>query len=581
MSAAGQKPKYKKRLIALVAGLAALLVLIPALLFLDPGGERRFRQTYQEAAAAYQAGDYDNALSLLRRAEGIRHSDESMMLMVDCYEAQGNLDMALEILRQMDTGESRVSSRIASLERRRMQDREVETVTIGDRELRLDLTELDLSGAGLGDAVLPQLRSFRALETLNLSRNGIDDLTELKSFGGLTSLDLSGNPVSDLSPLAALSGLRYLVLDDTGAADFTPLYKLSNLSSLSLLGLELTPEQLSELTAALPNCAVHTDSDREGILTVTLHGVSFASDVKVLDLSGMGLRDLSALRVCTQLTTLRLGDNAIGDLQPLMNLSQLQALELQNNQISDLRPLIGLSSLSSLNVAGNQITETSAAGSIASLRVLDLSDNPIRDFSGLGRLTDLGTLHLENCGLASENLVELYPMAHLRLLYLDGNEGLADSAIGGLQRALPGCAISHSDLIYTVELAGSLFLSDLTELDLSGRGIDDLSGIESFGSLEKADLSHNDIRVLLNLQISKSRDSLRELDLSFNQLSDVSALAELKALEVLDLSGNHIELLQPLNQLTGLKKLYLTGNPLSEDQLEALRAALPDCEIVY
>ena len=50
---------------------------------------------------------------------------------------------------------------------------------------------------------------------------------------------------------------------------------------------------------------------------------------------------------------------------------------------------------------------------------------------------------------------------------------------------------------------------------------------------------------------------------------------------VLDLSGNHIELLQPLNQLTGLKKLYLTGNPLSEDQLEALRAALPDCEIVY
>ena len=132
-----------------------------------------------------------------------------------------------------------------------------------------------------------------------------------------------------------------------------------------------------------------------------------------------------------------------------------------------------------------------------------------------------------------------------------------------------------------MELAGSLFLSDLTELDLSGRGIDDLSGIESFGSLEKADLSHNDIRVLLNLQICKSRDSLRELDLSFNQLSDVSALAELKALEVLDLSGNHIELLQPLNQLTGLKKLYLTGNPLSEGQLEALRAALPDCEIVY
>ena len=576
MSAAGQKPKYKKRLIALVAGLAALLVLIPALLFLDPGGERRFRQTYQEAAASYQAGDYDNALSLLRRAEGIRHSDESMMLMVDCYEAQGNLDMALEILRQMDTGESRVSSRIASLERRRMQDQEAETINIGDRELRLDLSELDLSGAGLGNAVLPQLKSFRALETLNLSRNGVDDLQELKSLGGLTTLDLSGNPVRDLGPLSALSSLRTLVLDNTQVGDFTPLYKLSNLTALSLLGLEPEPEQLEALTAALPGCAIHTDGPEEGIVTVTFHGVSFPSDVKSLDLSGMGLRDLSALRVCTQLTSLRLGDNAIGDLQPLMNLSQLQ-----NTQVSDLRPLMGLSSLSALNVAGNQITETSAVGSIASLQGLDLSNNPIRDFSGLGRLTALGTLHLENCGLASEDLRELYPLEQLRLLYLDGNEGLTDSAVSGLQQAIPNCAISHSALVYTVELAGSLFLSDLTELDLSGRGIDDLSGIERFDRLEKANLGHNSIQVLLNLQIGRTRETLKELDLSFNQLSDVSALAELKALEVLDLSGNRIEQIQSLARLTGLKKLYLTGNPLAEGQLEALREALPDCEIVY
>ena len=581
MSSARQKKPYKKRLILLVAGLAALLVLIPALLFLDPGGERQFRQTYQQAAAAYQSGDYDNALRLLRRAEELRHSDESMMLMVDCYEAQGNLDMALEILRQMDTGESRVSSRIASLERRRMQDQEAETINIGDRELRLDLSELDLSGAGLGNAVLPQLKSFRALETLNLSRNGVDDLQELKSLGGLTALDLSGNPVRDLGPLSTLSSLRSLVLDNTQVGDFTPLYKLSNLTALSLLGLEPEPEQLEALTAALPGCAIHTDGPEEGIVTVTFHGVSFPSDVKSLDLSGMGLRDLSALRVCTQLTSLRLGDNAIGDLQPLMNLSQLQNLELQNNQVSDLRPLMGLSSLSALNVAGNQITETSAVGSIASLQGLDLSNNPIRDFSGLGRLTALGTLHLENCGLASEDLRELYPLEQLRLLYLDGNEGLTDSAVSGLQQAIPNCAISHSALVYTVELAGSLFLSDLTELDLSGRGIDDLSGIERFDRLEKADLGHNSIQVLLNLQIGRTRETLKELDLSFNQLSDVSALAELKALEVLDLSGNRIEQIQSLARLTGLKKLYLTGNPLAEGQLEALREALPDCEIVY
>ena len=580
MRSGGQKKPHNKRLILMIAGFAVLLVLIPALLFLDPGGEREFRRIYQQAASAYQTGDYDNALSLLRRAEGIRHSDESMMLMVDCYEAQENLDMALEILRQMDTGDSKVASRIASLERRRMQDREAETITIGDRELRLDLTELDLSGAGMGNGVIPQLRELRALDSLNLSDNGIDDLSQLRALGGLTSLDLSGNPAEDLSPLAALSSLRRLTLNNSPAGDLSPLYGLSNLTALSLLGVELSPEQLAELTAALPSCAIHTDGE-EGAILVTLHGVSFFSDVSSLDLSGMGLRDLSALEICTQLRTLRLGNNAVSDLKPLMNLSQLQTLELQNNQISDLRPLIGLSKLTSLNVSGNQITETSAVGSILTLQSLDLSANPLRDFSGLGRLTALGTLHLEATGIASENLRELQSLNNLRLLYLDDNPGLSDSAMSALQSALPNCAISHSALVYTVQLAGSLFLSDLKELDLNGRGIDDLSGIERFDCLEKANLGHNSIQVLLNLQLGKTRETLKELDLSFNQLSDISALSDLKALEILDLSGNHIEQIQALARLTELKKLYLTGNPLAEGQLEALREALPGCEIVY
>ena len=43
---------------------------------------------------------------------------------------------------------------------------------------------------------------------------------------------------------------------------------------------------------------------------------------------------------------------------------------------------------------------------------------------------------------------------------------------------------------------------------------------------------------------------------------------------------NDVSALSPLYKLTTLRTLYLGGNPVAEDQLELLRQALPDCEII-
>ena len=116
---------------------------------------------------------------------------------------------------------------------------------------------------------------------------------------------------------------------------------------------------------------------------------------------------------------------------------------------------------------------------------------------------------------------------------------------------------------------------------MSGKGIDDLSGIERFHHLEKLNLGHNSIQNLLNLQLGGSRDRLLWLDLSYNQINDLGPLGDLSNLETLDLSGNQIENLQPLTRLKALRRLSLTGNPLNEKELEKLRDALPDCEIIF
>ena len=96
----------------------------------------------------------------------------------------------------------------------------------------------------------------------------------------------------------------------------------------------------------------------------------------------------------------------------------------------------------------------------------------------------------------------------------------------------------------------------------------------------KVDLSGNDLYNVIQLQFSPCRLTLRSLNLSCNKLSDIGALSSLGAIEELDLSFNQIESVQALMKLTTLRRLDLTGNAVSEEDLAALRAALPDCKII-
>jgi dipeptidase D len=74
------------------------------------------------------------------------------------------------------------------------------------------------------------------------------------------------------------------------------------------------------LSAALPGCAILSDAAKEEAADITIGGVSFKSDVSELDLSGLGIRDISALGDCRNLRYLKLGGNEIIDLTALMNL---------------------------------------------------------------------------------------------------------------------------------------------------------------------------------------------------------------------------------------------------------------------
>ena len=576
-----ERPKWdKKRRSRIVVAFRAVVVLVVVIaVFVGIAAEKRRYQSYCDLAyQSFEAGDYDNALSNLRRASAINETEECLRLSAECYEAQGNLEKALEYLRRLDLNDPWVQQRIASIEEKRDQLSRADMITVGGQEYAPDTNSLVLKDSGLTDADLPSVAQLYALSSLTLSGNQLSDLSALSSLGGLSMLDLSRNLISDLRPLSSLTGLRSLYLDENPIQDFSPLYALTGLTTLSIRGIELSDRQLDELSLALPNCAIHSEAASESVPDITIGGVTFKADVTDLDLSRMELTDISALSACRALRRLNLSGNQISDLSPLMDLQQLEWLNISENHVSDLRPLMAMVSLRTIYADANNIQSTVPLGALANLKELYLSANPLTDYSGLGKLTGLETLYLEDVGMEDAALEALRGLTGLRLLSIYDNPALTGEAVDSLKSSLRSCFIQHAPLVYTIEVAGVRIRRDVTELDLSSSGVTDLSNLTLLSNLETLNLRANALGNIYSLQVITS---LRHLDLAFNQISDASPLASLVYLETLDVSGNQISLIKPFFSLTNLRELNLSGNPIPAEEVERLRSALPNCNIIF
>ena len=370
-----------------------------------------------------------------------------------------------------------------------------------------------------------------------------------------------------------------LYLDNNPVTDFSSLYSLTQLEMLSIRGIGITAEQLKGLSSALPNCAIHCETAQEKVSEITLGGATFKTDAIELNLSNMGISDISALSACKELTKLDITGNSVTDLTPLMDLPNLEWLSIKDNTVSDLRPLMGLNLLRYLNAEGNGITGTAALSSMNNLNELYLAFNLISDLSGLKGLTSLRILGLESTGLTDDVLPNLYSMSSLDVLRIYDNPALSGEAVDELKANLRGCNVQHSELYYSIEIGGESFKENITELSLFGRGITDITPINRFKRLEKLDLGSNEIESVNMLQYTTA--PLRELKLGNNRITDPTALMYLGSLERLDVSGNNIGIISPFKLMTSLQWLNLSNNPLDEDAIAELRAALPECEIVF
>ncbi|MBL7813531.1 MAG: leucine-rich repeat domain-containing protein [Saprospiraceae bacterium] len=244
----------------------------------------------------------------------------------------------------------------------------------------------------------------------------------------------------------------------------------------------------------------------------------------------------------------------------LRNMPQLKVLDLHGNGIDDISFLQDLKQLTYLDLSVNEISDISFLQNLKQLSYLDLAANKINDFSFLQNLTQLIHLDLSDNQLPPNginNFSFLRNLAQLTELGLIGNQLVDIAFLENLNQ------LTSLDLSANEELNDISFLQNLTRLEhlnLSDNRINDISFLQNLSQLTTLDLSFND--GLCDISVLRNLVKLIDLSLIANEISDISVLANLEQLQILELQDNEISDISILQNLNKLSSLWLARNPI-------------------
>lgn len=287
----------------------------------------------------------------------------------------------------------------------------------------------------------------------------------------------------------------------------------------------------------------------------SVHSQAFEHLVELQELEISGNPSLEGLLLGTfqkqaNLTKLMLNFNSFTTVLPgtFDPLKQLETLQMKGNVISHLPPLLflNLQNLRVLDLSQNKIekVQRETFTGLARLQILKMNNNLISNlrpdtFVNISQLTEL---HLERNKI-SELADDIFlALTELKVLNLRGN-----------------LLTTFSTKVFGLEAL------NLTELNLKGNRLTQLSSLSSLTSLSELILSSNQLSSLPE-DIFRNLTTLENMDLSENQLTSLpeTIFSDLLGLKVIHLNKNNLSKLeaklfedQPL-----VEQLYLSDNKL-------------------
>lgn len=188
--------------------------------------------------------------------------------------------------------------------------------------------------------------------------------------------------------------------------------------------------------AGLEKCVSLRLLDLEGHEITDISPIKELKLLQSVNLSQNKVADITPVAELTKLQYLHLADNEIADLSALEKLDNMRSLYLSNNKGKDVKPLAGLNKLWSLYLDGNQVTDLQPLSGLKWLKSLDLSGNGVTDIAPLAELREWEFLFLSDnkltdiqvlVDMAKEDRAGSRRFAPFWNVYLSGNP-LSDEA---------------------------------------------------------------------------------------------------------------------------------------------------------
>ena len=335
---------------------------------------------------------------------------------------------------------------------------------------------------------------------------------------------------------------------------------LRNVTSVKLRNLELTSEQMGQLTQAYENIVFTS--------TVEVFGQEYDSEISELDLSGITGNDVPTvteqIKKLPNLTHVNLNpENGIGALskEDVKNL-----MDAVPNVVFDF----------SFDFYGETLSTADEEVHIKNKKIGDEGEQEIR--LALDLLKNCKRFVLEYCQVSNET------MAKLREDYRDKTKIVWRVSYG------KGTIMTDAEVVRAVydlvddNCHNLVYCEDAKYMDIGHNewldGCDFVSGMKS---LEYVIISGAPIK---SLEPFRNCKNLKLLEAAFCEyITDVSPLADCPNLQMLNISNTHVTDLSPLDNLP-LTHLTVRTNPsgkcrLSQEEQDRVLKQHPDCWISY
>jgi Leucine-rich repeat (LRR) protein len=262
----------------------------------------------------------------------------------------------------------------------------------------LDLRQIEqtLSVSHLGSQVVSRYHQYRGLRVLAHRRQ------HSKRVAQLIGAKLSPRQIIEIKPWLPLLAHLDHVLGPRG------------LTNELITSLPQSAKLLERVLYYDPH-AVYSRMRREGFFPA---GEFYRGEGDLRDLDQISTGDslLLPLAVLKNLRVLDLSGAPVIDLTPLSNLPKLEVLMLRSTMATDLSPLSRLKELRWLELGDTFSTDLLGLAKLTKLRILDLSSTPVSDISFLAAMNNLEVLNLSDSEV--RNVEPLLALPSLRYLFL-------------------------------------------------------------------------------------------------------------------------------------------------------------------